>query len=34
VTQPGPHTLVLFGTLVDVVSRVPPLNQPGRYDVT
>ena len=33
VTQPGPHTLVLFGTLIDVVSRVPPLNQPGRYDV-
>ena len=33
VTQPGPNTLLLFGTLVDVVSRVPPLNQPGRYDV-
>jgi hypothetical protein len=33
VTQPGPGTLLLFGTLVDVVSRVPPLNQPGRYDV-
>ena len=33
VTQPGPHTLLLFGSLVDVVSRVPPLNQPGRYDV-
>jgi hypothetical protein len=33
VNEPGPHTLMLFGTLVDVLSRVPPLNQPGRYDV-
>jgi hypothetical protein len=33
VTEPGPRTLLLFGTLIDVVSHVPPLDAPGRYDV-
>jgi uncharacterized protein DUF3313 len=33
VTTPGPRTLLLYGTLIDVVSNVPPLDQPGRYDV-
>jgi hypothetical protein len=33
VTQPGPRTLLLYGTLIDVVSHVPPLDAPGRYDV-
>jgi hypothetical protein len=30
---PGPGTLLLVGTLIDVVSRRPPDDAPGRYDV-
>jgi Protein of unknown function (DUF3313) len=30
---PGPDTLLLVGTLIDVVSKVPPDDAPGRYDV-
>jgi hypothetical protein len=33
VDQRGPHTLVLVATLLDVVSRVPPDDVPGRYEV-
>jgi hypothetical protein len=33
VTTPGPGTLILVGTLVDVVSKVPPDDAPGRYEV-
>jgi Protein of unknown function (DUF3313) len=31
--EPGPDTLVLLGTLIDVVSKTPPDDAPGRYDV-
>ncbi len=31
-TTPGYDTLILVGTLIDVVSKVPP-EAPGRYDV-
>jgi hypothetical protein len=31
--EPGPGTLVLIGTLVDVISKTPPDDAPGRYDV-
>ena len=30
---PGPGTLILVGTLVDVVSKTPPDDAPGRYEV-
>ena len=30
---PGPGTLIVLGTLIDVVSRTPPDDVPGRYDV-
>ena len=33
VTTPGPDTLVLVGTLIDIVSKAPPDNAPGRYEV-
>jgi uncharacterized protein DUF3313 len=33
VTQAGPRTLLLIGTLIDIVSHVPPDNAPGRNDV-
>jgi hypothetical protein len=33
VTTPGPGTLLLVGTLIDVVSRTPPDDAPGRYEV-
>ncbi len=33
VDKRGPHTLVLTATLLDVVSRVPPDDAPGRYEV-
>jgi len=33
VNTPGPGTLLLVGTLVDVVSKTPPDNAPGRYEV-
>jgi hypothetical protein len=31
--KPGPGVLVLVGTLIDIVSAVPPDNAPGRYEV-
>jgi len=33
VTAPGPGTLLLVGTLIDVVSKTPPDDAPGNYDV-
>ena len=30
---PGPGTLILIGTLIDVVSKTPPDDAPGRYEV-
>lgn len=33
VTAPGPGTLLLVGTLIDVVSMTPPDDAPGRYEV-
>jgi hypothetical protein len=29
----GPGTLLLVGTLIDVVSKTPPDDAPGRYDI-